>query len=165
MVSLLFQLMCVCKVEEGKSPLSPFEDNSQFKTYSEYYNNKYQLKVTTNEQPLLTCKRLGKQLNYLSLKARDPLHISKEERKMERTDDQVLTMIPEFSPIYPINASLLAQAKFLPSILHRTSRFLIALEVRKSISKFSKWDRAEMVSSKLDALARRNDTFFMFLNC
>jgi endoribonuclease Dicer len=125
---------------QDQNPSSPFDDPKKSLTYALYYQHKYTLNVTDSTQPLLRGCPLAKRINFL---------VPKLDKKMKRNEikwnekkSAINTLIPEFTRIYPFPSSLYVQAKFLPSVLHRIERLLVARDIRLAVAKHASWEAA-----------------------
>jgi hypothetical protein len=102
------------------TPLSTFHDGL-YSNYKNFIKTEYKTTIYDTNQPLLKCKLAGvgkgrKQLNYLS-------------EKVAKEDQYPVYLVPELCFVLPIPASSLVQLKFLPSLLHRLHRLLLAREI------------------------------------
>lgn len=106
---------------------SAFDDPRKYATYVDYFKGKYGLQIFHPEFPLILVKDVGKQLNFLTKKV---------DGKVLRKDmtRSINTMVPELTNVHPIPASMFVQGKFLPSILHRVNRLLIANQLRLDVA-------------------------------
>ncbi len=116
---------------------SAFENDSnsksKYKTFEHYFEEKYDVKIFHPEFPLIHYKAIGNNLNFLTNKF-DIYEVRKEIRS------QSLKIIPELVNQHVLPASLYVQGKFLPSILHRIYRLLVANDLRVKVAKHFSWD-------------------------
>nr|AGW15597.1 dicer 1 [Nematostella vectensis] len=105
------------------NPTSPFPDRSKARTYAEYYEKTYDCHITDMHQPLLQVRNMSERINFL-------VNRKKQSRKKS---NHVVHFIPELCSHDAIPASLLSNAQILPSVLHRMTSFLLAVELREKI--------------------------------
>lgn len=132
------QLWCTVRLLEGRNAYSEFEDPVKFPTFEDYFAKKYKLYLHNPEFPLISVKALGKQLNFLTNKV-DPKVLRKN---IQRSN---VTMLPELVNTHILPASLFVQGRYLPSILHRVYRLLVAREFREAVAEYFQWEVDEKV--------------------
>ncbi|CAL8072085.1 unnamed protein product [Orchesella dallaii] len=126
------ELLCSINIMKDSSALSEFDDLQKARTFQEYYARKYNVELFNPKLPLVVCKSVAKQLNFLTKKAD-----GKERRK--EIQRSIMKVIPELVNIHPFPASLFVQGRFLPSVLHRISRLLAANQIRQDVAKYFNW--------------------------
>lgn len=113
---------------------SPFVDPTKASSFEDYFNKNYGITIFHPTFPLIDCKDVGKQINFLTKK-----FDTNELRKLKQSKT-MLHMIPELVNVHKFPASLYVQGKFLPSILQRIYRLLLAKEFRQGVANFFKWE-------------------------
>ncbi|GFR13484.1 endoribonuclease Dicer [Trichonephila clavata] len=127
----------VVKICQDLKPNSPFECDSKYKTFQEYYLEKYDVLIQNLEQPLIETVQLGglhmwKPI-YLSVKEtfdeKSTLSKSKQKRKNFRE-----YLVPELTIIHPFPSDFFFKVMCLPTILFRLNGLLLAEEIRQSVA-------------------------------
>lgn len=127
-----FQLYCAYKFRYDLHADSKIDEKkSDSKTFREYYHFVHGLKIK-NPGPFLQCVQVGRNLNYLNW--------GEKSHAQSQSSNQI--MIPEFVNIYPIPSSLVVQAQFLPSVIHRAMRLLLSAQLRLSVATETQWEAA-----------------------
>jgi len=118
---------------EGSSARTVFDDIQKAPNFEEYNARKYNVRLFHPDFPLVICKNVGKQLNFLT----DKVDGKVRRKEMQRS---VLKTVPELVNLHPFSGSLYVQGRLLPSILHRMCRLLVANEMRQDVAKYFNWD-------------------------
>uniref|UniRef100_A0A0K0EYE4 Endoribonuclease dcr-1 (inferred by orthology to a C. elegans protein) n=1 Tax=Strongyloides venezuelensis TaxID=75913 RepID=A0A0K0EYE4_STRVS len=111
-------------------PCSDFPDNN-FKTFEEYFLEKYKITIYNKDQPLLDVDYTSNRLNLLVPKY--PTKSSKPLKGSRSSQRQIL--IPELVSIHPIKSTHWSIIGALPSIFYRYNCLLMANELREIIVK------------------------------
>lgn len=127
------ELLCSIGVSDINAQ-SPFIDPTKARTFEEFFRTKYGVTIIHPTFPMINCKRIGKQTNFLTKKVDD-----NELRKMKQAKS-MLHVSPELVNVHTLPASMYVQGKFLPSILQRIYRLLLANEFRKNVAEHFEWD-------------------------
>lgn len=118
----VYSVVSVCE----EVPSSKFPENaSTWRTYSDYFEDKYQLTVYNQSQKLLECRHVPLELRCLTPIAKSSSRKHKDHPKF----------LPELCVLLPISIQLYHHIMCLPSIIHRinglnvTSDFLTRLDL------------------------------------
>ena len=117
------QKFAVLRVRHDLSPMSPFPDKSEAKTYEGYFREHYGKPFTTMKQPLIEVKDISGRVNFLVYR--------KVAAKSKR---DVIGLFPELCNVLPISASRLSVSLMLPSILHRVNALLLVGDVKEMVA-------------------------------
>uniref|UniRef100_A0AAF5CWV1 Endoribonuclease Dicer n=1 Tax=Strongyloides stercoralis TaxID=6248 RepID=A0AAF5CWV1_STRER len=111
-------------------PSSDFPDNN-FKTFEEYFLEKYKITIYNKDQPLLDVDYTSNRLNLLV-----PKYPSKSSRPLKGSrSSQRQILVPELVSIHPIKSTHWSIIGALPSIFYRYNCLLMANELRETIVK------------------------------
>ncbi|CEF64380.1 Endoribonuclease Dicer [Strongyloides ratti] len=111
-------------------PSSDFPDNN-FKTFEEYFLEKYKITIYNKDQPLLDVDYTSNRLNLLV-----PKYPSKSSRPLKNSrSSQRQILVPELVSIHPIKSTHWSIIGALPSIFYRYNCLLMANELRETIVK------------------------------
>ncbi|XP_070496244.1 endoribonuclease Dcr-2 isoform X2 [Chironomus tepperi] len=116
----------VININEHKSPLSNFPNDTNNLTYTEYFKEKWQVDIQRNDQFLIEVKGIGKNLKLFFPGS----GISGKQKKYERLTE-CEEYIPEICHNYKFPADFWLKATLLPAICHRMTYMLLAEELRR----------------------------------
>jgi len=131
-------LLCVTQIEESSSSTSTMPDGT--KTYQEHFEqtkNNIGIKIKNPHLPLYETKNIGSNLNFLSAKLNQQTTSKKAANRSSYN-----YYPPDVVVKYPLPASLVIQARFLPSCLQRIYRLLISAQVQASVADLLDWSAA-----------------------
>lgn len=114
------QLYCVTKVHTDKSPRSAFPDG-QWKTFQDYYRDKYNYSFSDPDQPLLEVTYASPRLDHLTQRH--------SQSSGEDTTRKTQGLFPEICEIHPLSVEMYKLARFLPSFFYRFESMLSAHEL------------------------------------
>ena len=135
------QYFYVAEIRQDLTPRSPFPSPELYDTFEHYYTSKYNLEITSLQQPLLDVDHTSARLNLLTPRYMNQKGValptsSAETRRARRENlQQKQILVPELCDVHPFPASLWRKAVCLPAILYRMNCLLIAEEIRMMISK------------------------------
>ncbi|PAA94453.1 hypothetical protein BOX15_Mlig011615g1, partial [Macrostomum lignano] len=144
------QFYFVSQIRWDLNPASPFP-TSAYDSFEEYYLKKYNIRLTTRDQPLLDVEQSSSRYNVLTPRFLDtdgrPLgtrikqqqqqqHPVQQQPTLRCTKDeqQKQLFIPELCYRHIVPASVWRQACCLPSALYRLNHLLLAESLRHQIS-------------------------------
>lgn len=114
----------VLEVKKSKTSCSTFPDNnSGFKTYMDYYIEKYGLQIIHTKNPLLSVDSIGFNSSVKRLEQ------TTAERKQKPID-----LVPELVYIFPIPTSFHRQCRLLPAIFYRLCQVYNVERLRERIA-------------------------------
>ena len=119
------RLYCVTKVCTDKSPRSSFPDG-QWKTYQDFYHNRYKHSFTDPDQPLL-------EVTHASIRLE---HLTRRQGQLPEGDEgtrKTLELFPEICDIHPMSIKMYKLARLLPSLLYRMESMLSAHELTTAV--------------------------------
>ncbi|CAL4067860.1 unnamed protein product, partial [Meganyctiphanes norvegica] len=132
---------------EHMSPMSEFpEDKKLYKTFVEYYEKNHEIKIGNLDQPLLECRFVHKELNY----------VNKYNIKCKKQRSQPPLLVPELVNILVLPASLWWQIMCLPSILHCTNSLNVSYELCCRIGSIPVQDVDDIQRQTIDTLWSKN---------
>ncbi|KAI4489336.1 hypothetical protein M0802_011205 [Mischocyttarus mexicanus] len=102
-----------------------------FHTYAEYYEEKHELKIQDLNQSMLEVKSISNKINCIRPRSMKS-GLSKRKRA-DALEDYDEHLVPELCHKIEYPALYWLKATTLPSILHRISQFLLALDLREII--------------------------------
>lgn len=131
----------VAEICSDLTPNSPFPDEtSGYKTFTEYYETKYNLKVYHSNQPVLDVDHTSARLNLLTPRYVNrkgitlPSSTAKTRRESRESLVQKQLLIPELCSIHPFPASFWRKAVCLPCIFYRLNSLFLAEELRRDVA-------------------------------
>ncbi|XP_043502989.1 endoribonuclease Dicer isoform X2 [Polistes fuscatus] len=104
---------------------------SDFYTYVEYYEEKHELKIQDLNQSMLEVKSISNKINCI--KPRSMKSGLSKRKRADALEDYDEHLVPELCSKIEYPALYWLKATTLPSVLHRISQFLIALDLREII--------------------------------
>ncbi|KAK1669062.1 hypothetical protein QYE76_057221 [Lolium multiflorum] len=106
---------------------------AKFNTFTEYFENKYNIVLRHPSQPLLVLKPTHKPHNLLSSKFRDEGNREKKNDVINKANNRV-HMPPEL--LIPLNLSedILRSFYLFPSLMHRIETLMLASQLKSEIS-------------------------------
>ncbi|XP_025190355.1 endoribonuclease Dicer-like [Melanaphis sacchari] len=111
----------IIDIHSDMTPESPFP-SSEYDTYAHYFNDKYNINVTHNDQPLITVKSLSvSKTNYLI-----PRTFTQQNNKRNECIEE---LIPEFCTWHKFPSVYWFKGLMLPTILYRLEKLLLAEEL------------------------------------
>lgn len=119
----------VMEVCEYITAASPFP-NSEFQSYADYYECKYDRVLVNCNLPMLSVKPLSSNMN-----CHKPRGLATKRKREETFEMFVQHFSPELCVKQTLPAQLWVSATLLPSIMHRIHQLLIADELRTLIAK------------------------------
>ncbi|XP_047345738.1 endoribonuclease Dicer isoform X1 [Vespa velutina] len=122
----------VTQVCDDLAPNSCFPTND-FLTYAHYYNQKHELKISDLNQSMLEVKPISMKINCI--KPRNMKSGLSKRKRADALEDYDEHLVPELCCKVEFPALYWLKATTLPSILHRISQLLIALDLREIIFK------------------------------
>ncbi|KAF7405409.1 hypothetical protein HZH66_004315 [Vespula vulgaris] len=122
----------VTQVCDDLAPNSCFPTND-FLTYAHYYDQKHELKIRDLNQSMLEVKPISTKINCI--KPRNMKSGLSKRKRADALEDYDEHLVPELCCKVEFPALYWLKATTLPSILHRISQLLIALDLRETISK------------------------------
>ncbi|XP_050060173.1 endoribonuclease Dcr-1 [Aphis gossypii] len=136
------QYFYVAEICTHLNPKSPFPGSIEnYKTFEDYYNLKYNLKIQNLEQPLLDVDHTSARLNFLTPRYMNRkgviLPTSSDATKRAKRDNlsQKQILVPELCNVHLFPASMWRKAVSLPCILYRINALLLADEIRTIVAK------------------------------
>ncbi|XP_050430735.1 endoribonuclease dcr-1 isoform X3 [Adelges cooleyi] len=112
------QRYLVTDVHKDMSPESIFPSNN-YDTYQDYFEDKYTIRVTNKDQPLIQVKSLGvPKINYLVPRI--------STGKVDKRTEYIERLIPEFCMWHEFPSVYWFKALMLPTILYRIKQLLLA---------------------------------------
>ncbi|KAI4478811.1 hypothetical protein M0804_011557 [Polistes exclamans] len=102
-----------------------------FYTYVEYYEEKHELKIQDLNQSMLEVKSISNKINCI--KPRSMKSGLSKRKRADALEDYDEHLVPELCSKIEYPALYWLKATTLPSVLHRISQFLIALDLREII--------------------------------
>ncbi|XP_015183335.1 PREDICTED: endoribonuclease Dicer isoform X2 [Polistes dominula] len=102
-----------------------------FLTYVEYYEEKHELKIKDLSQSMLEVKSISNKINCI--KPRSMKSGLSKRKRADALEDYDEHLVPELCHKIEYPALYWLKATTLPSILHRISQFLVALDLREII--------------------------------
>ncbi|KAK2580644.1 hypothetical protein KPH14_007750 [Odynerus spinipes] len=122
----------VTQVCEDITPNSCFPTDD-FISYTHYYEQKHELKIHYLDQPMFEVKQISMKINCI-----EPRSMKSGLSKRKRADvleDYDEHLVPELCQKVEFPTLYWLKATMLPSVLHRISQLLIALDLREIIVK------------------------------
>ncbi|VDD85878.1 unnamed protein product [Enterobius vermicularis] len=124
----------VAEIVSDATPSSKFPDE-KFSDFNEYFEQKYNITIYNQNQPLLDVDYTSGRLNLVM-----PRHASRSKRisadtKFGQPSSHGQILVPELVDIHPIAASLWNVIAALPTLLYRINSLLLADELRETILK------------------------------
>ncbi|XP_050534312.1 endoribonuclease Dicer-like isoform X2 [Daktulosphaira vitifoliae] len=121
------QMYLVSEVHKDMSPESIFPSDN-YDTYKDYFQDKYSIKVTNPDQPLIQVKSLGVQkINYIVPRIHNG--------KVDKRNEFIEILIPEFCMWHQFPSVYWLKALMLPTILYRFNQLLLAEDLLEKINK------------------------------
>ncbi|XP_022902072.1 endoribonuclease Dcr-1 [Onthophagus taurus] len=133
------QYFYVAEICTNLNPKSAFP-GSEYATFDEYYNRKYNIKIQNLQQHLLDVDHTSARLNFLTPRYVNrkgvALPTSSEETKRAKREnlEQKQILVPELCAVHPFPASLWRKAVCLPCILYRINALLLADQIRLTVA-------------------------------
>ena len=117
------------------SPADPFPNSEAAGTFAEYYQIRYDVKVSL-DQPMLDVDHTSSRLNFLMPRYQNikGQYLSVPEKDSKRSRKSKVFVIPEVCSIHPVPAYLWRQLFNLPAVLYRVESLLVAEEFRSHIA-------------------------------
>uniref|UniRef100_A0A158R4U7 RNA helicase n=1 Tax=Syphacia muris TaxID=451379 RepID=A0A158R4U7_9BILA len=124
----------VAEILNDETPSSKFPDE-KFLDFNEYFEQKYNITIYNQRQPLLDVDYTSGRLNLVM-----PRHTCRLKRlgmdsKTGQSSAHGQILIPELVDVHPIAASLWNVIAALPTLLYRVNSLLLADELRQTILK------------------------------
>lgn len=125
----------VADIRYDLSPADPFPNSEAAGTFAEYYQIRYDVKVSL-DQPMLDVDHTSSRLNFLMPRYQNikGQHLSVPEKDSKRSQKSKVFLIPEVCSIHPVPAYLWRQLFNLPAVLFRMESLLVAEEFRSHIA-------------------------------
>lgn len=133
------QYFYVAEICTQLTPESAFPGDN-YRTFREYYQRKYGIRIQDQSQPLLDVDHTSARLNFLTPRYVNrkgvALPTSSEETKRAKREnlEQKQILVPELCTIHPFPASLWRAAVCLPCVLYRINALLLADEIRLRVA-------------------------------
>ncbi|KAL7053794.1 hypothetical protein AAHC03_026811 [Spirometra sp. Aus1] len=130
----------VAEIRHDLSPLTAFP-SKQFATFADYYTSKYNVKLSTLDQPLLDVDFTVLRLCLIVPRYLNPrghsLPTTNEAKRQERLESvrHKQLLIPELCYRHAFPASVWRKAVCLPSIIYRVEHLLLAEELRQWVAR------------------------------
>lgn len=115
----------VVKIEESKTPLSPFP-NPLYSSFRNYFESKYNQSAHKLDTFLIEVKSISSSLTFLP----------RQHGDIQNKKPYTILLIPELCQNFGFPYDLWIQCTFVPSVLYRLHSILIADKLRISIDKF-----------------------------
>ena len=125
----------VADIRYDLSPADPFPNSEAAGTFAEYYELRYDVKVSL-DQPMLDVDHTSGRLNFLMPRYQNikGQHLSVPEKDSKRSRKSKVYVVPEVCSIHPVPAYLWRQLFNLPALLYRMESLLVAEEFRSHIA-------------------------------
>lgn len=125
----------VADIRYDLSPADPFPNSEAAGTFAEYYEIRYDVKVSL-DQPMLDVDHTSSRLNFLTPRYQNikGQHLSVPEKDSKRSRKSKVYVVPEVCSIHPVPAYLWRQLFNLPAVLYRMESLLVAEEFRSHIA-------------------------------
>uniref|UniRef100_A0A0X3PUP9 Endoribonuclease Dcr-1 n=1 Tax=Schistocephalus solidus TaxID=70667 RepID=A0A0X3PUP9_SCHSO len=130
----------VAEIRHDLSPLTSFP-SKQFATFADYYTSKYNVKLSTLDQPLLDVDFTVLRLCLIVPRYLNPrghsLPTTNEAKRQDRLEGvrHKQLLIPELCYRHAFPASVWRKAVCLPSIIYRVEHLLLAEELRQWVAR------------------------------
>ena len=118
-------LLEVLEVNEGVTPSHNFPSKA-YDSYADYFQRKYNVKITDMTQPALVCKRIGlteSRLNLIKSRYKDT-HGAELDQGSGTPNKYTEELFAEVIRFYPLPTSFLKVVRCLPSMLYRIESLL-----------------------------------------
>ena len=125
----------VADIRYDLSPADPFPNSEAAGTFAEYYQIRYDVKVSL-DQPMLDVDHTSSRINFLMPRYQNikGQHLSVPGKYSKRSLKSKVYVVPEVCSIHPVPAYLWRQLSNLPAVLYRMESLLVAEEFRSHIA-------------------------------
>ncbi|XP_043238115.1 endoribonuclease Dcr-1-like [Amphibalanus amphitrite] len=133
------QFFYVAEICHHLNPGSEFPDD-HFRTFTEYYESKYGIRIQNQTQPLLDVDHTSARLNLLTPRFVNrkgvalPAASSETKRAKRESLQQKQILVPELCMVHPFPASLWRKVVTLPSVLYRLNGVMVADGLRRRVA-------------------------------